>query len=498
MADGFIGEVPLYLSVVLGGAVLMFLLARRRDLAYPLMPGLWFVGRYVYDLGVGPLAQGWLEISPFEIFGFSSDERMRIDALGLGIQAGIALAIGFLLCKWYLLPLINADRKKDRPDEAVKAGFGDAAWLPAVITASLGAVLWLLWIQLAGGFAAAFEGGMQERIFSSGLEIETPFSVYIRMGVQFLPLGALMLVGLSGRNRRKQVVAAGFVLLALIAFFFAGGRGRLAYFTVGCLIVWHERIGRISLRHIAVVGLAGAVLMVIISFLRGGEMQLTGFSLVSALIFTFANPDRVDSIAWIRDTFPAIQPFTGGSSILNSLYNVFPFIVFPGMSSMWGTVADTLFGGERLNTGSGGWNFHGAAEFYMNFGVPGVWVGFFLLGVILSSLFAYVRRWRGELFPTVILATAIPLFSVGVGTRPNDSLAGFAISLSMMGAVASAMNPRRALNRSVLLGGLLCVMLFFGWKILGSEELRWGLGGAMLLLVPMSIATALTTRDKAL
>lgn len=497
MTDGFIGDVPLYSGVIVGGGILMFLLVRRRDIAYPLMPGLWFVGRYVYDLGVGPLTQVLLGISPFEIFGFSSDERMRIDALGLGLQAGIALAIGFLLYKWYPRASQKVDRKRDCPEEAEKAHFGDVAWLPSVITASLGAVLWLLWIQIAGGFAAAFEGGMRERIFSAGLEIETSFSVYIRMGVQFLPLGALMMIGLAGRDRRKQVVAAGFVLLALIAFFIAGGRGRLAYFVVGCLIVWHERIGRVSLKHIAVVGAAGAVLMVVISFLRGGESQLTWISMLSALVFTFANPDRVESIAWIRDIFPAIEPFTGGSSILNSLYNVFPFIVFPGMSSMWGTVADTLFGGERLNTGSGGWNFHGAAEFYMNFGVAGIWVGFFLLGVILSSLFAYVGRRRGDLFPTIILATAVPLFSVGVGTRPNDSLAGFAITLSMMGAVASAMNIRRSLNRSVLLGGLLSVMLFFGWKILGSEELRWGLGGAMLLLVPMSIATALTTRDEA-
>lgn len=496
MADVVITEVPLYLGVVLGGAIIMFFLVRRRDMAYPLMPGLWFVGRYVYDLGVGPLAQVHLGISPFEIFGFTSDERMRIDALGLGLQAGIALGIGFLLYKWYPLVFRGDDRERDRSDRIVKAQCSDAAWSIAVVAAGFGAVLWLLWIQIAGGFAAAFEGGMRERIFSIGLESETMFAVYIRMGVQFLPMGSLILIGLSGRNRIKQVVAAGFALLALVAFFFAGGRGRLAYFVVGCLIVWHERVGRISYRQIVVIGGAGAVLITVISFLRRGESQLTMMSTLSALIYTFANPDRVDSIAWIRDVFPSTQPFTGGSSILNSLYQVVPFIAFPGISSMWGTMADTQFGGERFSAGAGAWNFHGAAEFYMNFGVAGVWVGFFLLGVILSSLFTYVRRRRGELFPTVILATAIPLFSVGVGTRPNDSLAGFAISLWMMGAVAAAMNPRRTLNLSVLLGGLLCVMLFLGWKILGSEELRWSLGMAMYPLVPLSIATVLTTRDE--
>jgi oligosaccharide repeat unit polymerase len=489
-------DTDLFGLVTAVGCALGIFLYKRRKTALPLMPGLWFLVRYINDLGVGPLIQVSLGLSPFAIFGYTSHETERIGALFLGLQGGIALAIGFLFIKWKMRSKGDS-LPRSTPQSPAGLSPSPIAWQAAVLWGGFGLSLWLLWLRQVGGLADAI-AGMHMRIFSIGFEQETPFSVYVRMGAGILQLATLVMVGLCNAPKSRRFFSGCFIAFSVFFLFLTGGRTRVAFFLASCAIVWHERVRKLSLADLCGLSAAGAALLIAISFIRGGMSELNPATTMTAAFNSFFTIDRVESIAWIQSIFPGRAAFTHGSSLVRSLINLFPILSFPGASSMWGTIADTLFGGQRFTSISGGWNFHGAAELYMNFGTTGVWIGYIALGGILALLFYHLRNHRHELLPSVALALALTAFSVGVGTRPFDTLGAVLFQLWMLGCIAATMTPRKPLSQAVLGLSLICALLFFGWKFSGSDELKYALGVAMFLWLPLSIRAALTTRDIAL
>jgi oligosaccharide repeat unit polymerase len=180
--------------------------------------------------------------------------------------------------------------------------------------------------------------------------------------------------------------------LASIFPIFTSSRTDILLLLVYSSITWHYLYSPISFRAFINVITAILLLFVGLGFLRsarGQVDQVTGFfSTDNVLEVALGNRNwlGVDKTAQIIDSIPHSLSYQNGQTLVTWLFAPIPRTMWPAKPPVriGPFLGETIFGRDLNKTGVPP-GFIG--ELYMNFGIIGVLIGMFLLGLLLKTLY---------------------------------------------------------------------------------------------------------------
>jgi len=216
------------------------------------------------------------------------------------------------------------------------------------------------------------------------------------------------------------------IYMALL--FLEGGRTQLVTLGLILLLVRHYLIKPLSFKMLALICFCGLTAFVFIKLFR----NVAGFN-VSRAIEEITYAGQSDLTHWY-DSFvemggsvstinlttmlvPGTSGFWHGRSYLQSIAHVFPYLqsvlmpVLGASPSTWLTL--THFGMFAAGTG-----YSIAAEGYLNFGIPGVIVQMFLIGIILRRIYVWFARTL-TMTSTLFFIISFGLFMITVRNHTN-------------------------------------------------------------------------------
>ncbi|XAM01284.1 O-antigen polysaccharide polymerase Wzy [Phycisphaeraceae bacterium D3-23] len=233
--------------------------------------------------------------------------------------------------------------------------------------------------------------------------IQTIMAISIPISV----IGTMLCFGYGVIRERKlfysrffMVVWAGWVLVLLLE----GDRGGVVRILLPAMIIYHYVIKPIKFRYLAMIGVTVLFIFSALAFVR----NTSGFS-PSAMIKDYQHvQSKDDNVKWYSMLYelgtsfvtlnitvhevPGAENYWKGQSWLDSAIHVVPFAQGYAYRNGFGKVQPsdwvtvTYWGPKSSGKG---YNF--AAEGYLNFGLPGVIIQMFAIGLVLRWL---VRRFQ--------------------------------------------------------------------------------------------------------
>jgi hypothetical protein len=386
---------------------------RRLD---PFEPLVWLSLYYLGAFGICsiPYLHGWLEPGP------------RLEPVSFWLRQAMGITLVGIVCLWigYSLPRFRAPRLT--PFNLLKGVEVRPAWAVALVGIGLLVQLYRL-SRGEFGYLMVHES-YQSTLGSS--QIFSQLSVLGQFGFILAALDAFRHPGCP-RRRLLFLVTVG---VEVIATLISGMKGGIVYAGLNLTIVYFYLNGRLRARFIMPAILALLVLIPINFAYRqrinDGEVERTnllaaGTTFISLMAEGAVSQEErqgmarwiviLEHLAMLRDTARVVRyaeetgDFWGGRH-----YGDLPLLIFvprflwsdkPVMDiGRW--VSTVVMGNPRSMTHSQAITF--AGDLYLNFGVDGVAVGFFLLGLLLrviyqryalqgdvSDLFLYLSLWVG-------------------------------------------------------------------------------------------------------
>ncbi len=268
---------------------------------------------------------------------------------------------------------------------------------------------------------------------------------FISVFSMMIPSAAIALV-IAAESPRQRLVAYSVAVLTLAFFLLAGQRSAALFPLLTGVVLW-AKVGRRINPMMAGAVLLGSLLVIpIVGYLRtiGTYGQITNANAISEAAqyadIGAAFGEMGGSIGALMYTLmiiPEDEPYRYGRTYLKYLMDVVPNVgLNPDESTSRAAAAEKLSSGpakealldmepgdwasfhiirEQFQSG-GGAGFSGVAEPYFNFGLPGVFVFFIALGVLLGRFdcvaVVYSERWL--LFAAVIYWHLLPTVRNGL------------------------------------------------------------------------------------
>lgn len=269
-----------------------------------------------------------------------------------------------------------------------------------------------------------FNGGIL-----NALLYQTPRGVAVRPGTGYffwgllfmIPFVTLFYVAHIQTGKKRRLIHVLLFILVFLMLLVLGGRARALAPLVILLIVSHYLVRRLKARHLFVFLVFLLLIAPIVGFFRGREgkavlltnpvefWQKVRPSYERFVHLFTADIGRIETIAIALKEFPEDQEYMMGKTMLAAplgpIVHRLPFyvpgkspgiflaqIVYPAMreEKKWGFLT-TLVG-----------------EFYMNFSITGVAIGFLVFGLLLRILYSWTINSKGN--PYVVAIYAVSLY----------------------------------------------------------------------------------------
>ena len=249
---------------------------------------------------------------------------------------------------------------------------------------------------------------------------------YYRLMASFIqPLLYIFL--LNFLFERKKLLSTHGVVLILIAlanlFFpiFTSSRSDLLTIFLNAFIII-SLAGRLNARLLIPISFSAIILFMLVTLLRpakSNSVDTTKISLLDPFIYN-RNLLDVSKTAHIINSVPEKMPFEHGETFLALLYAPVPRTVWPDKPalSVGKDIAHQVYGYSQKNLA--GIPPGMPAELYLNFGYPGILLGFFLVGILLKKLFnsfqfdGPVIKNRIVLYVVIVVSITITLFGSSI------------------------------------------------------------------------------------
>jgi hypothetical protein len=344
----------------------------------------------------------------------------------IGFQLGYAAGLGSWLGK----------RVKAPP----RVWHVDTAVTVALALTGAGVGLFGLFVFRSGGWDAlrdllAGRDPSQADLFRSS-------TAYFYSGILLLIPATLILVATGTYTRRPSLSLLG-ACVAVLVLIRAGPTGArmMLLFLVGSLVVYYYlRTGK---RPSVASGIVILVAVFFgISFLRDVRTQSVREEQGVASILTTSLSDPGDAVrrllaggdtemaamlALEMQVVPTEHPYQlGRATVGDLLIRPIPRVLWPEkplspreklIDSLWPT---------RYRAGAANPEFSSMAWFYLDGGLPGVFLGMFILGVLFKSSFAFFQSHRSNAAAQVIYASLVPFMVVTLRDSPTDTIARMA------------------------------------------------------------------------
>jgi oligosaccharide repeat unit polymerase len=236
----------------------------------------------------------------------------------------------------------------------------------------------------------------------------------IGWGVVLVHVATLIVGAYWARTRRLGALLAASVAFSMGAVIVVGGRETFVVDLLALLVMFHYlRRGtrRLSLGTVATMAAFACLAVLFIVVLGAARKEaVTGqdiyaVDLVSAgairrvLTMFMSEFGQFDWFVIVLGITPAVIPFQFGKTYLELAAWFVPRAIWPGKPWPISYVVHSAVGGS-----SAGMPFTMIGEMYLNFHVPGIVIGMALFGVLLKTLYVYLRTNRDSLGIVLVYA----------------------------------------------------------------------------------------------
>jgi oligosaccharide repeat unit polymerase len=247
-----------------------------------------------------------------------------------------------------------------------------------------------LFFTRAGGIPILFQNVEEGRVEAIRGNAYIAF-VALSISYFFLAYWAQHLASGGKPFSLRMVFLFAIVVLIQVSF---GYRNKLVWFVVTLLVAYNYLYRRLKLRYVVYLGLLMLILVVLAGIWRASTVKDE-----DSLNFAFAGilgygehmfkRSTVGLIA-VTEIFPEQESFSFGRVYISHSLNM----LLPGHQLSFG---QWLKEATRLEFSGGGLPPSLVGEFYLNFGMPGVLIGFFLVGLVLSGTYTWMRKYPSVL-----------------------------------------------------------------------------------------------------
>ncbi len=228
---------------------------------------------------------------------------------------------------------------------------------------------------------------------------DIPAGGYLEWGIQFFPLAIYIWFIYYLKVKRNRVFWL-YTLVVSALMLMLGGRGRILGIWVTLLVLYHYLGKRLSIRR-----LVGFVILVFV-FLLFFSMWMEGDSEERFAHFTYLfSGEYFGGLAPFMHIVKHVPSDIGpyfGQTFLSLFAFPIPRVVWPEKPTTAGRIILLPYYPEQ----GGGVGTPLVAELYLNFLIPGIIVGMLLFGVIVRTLYTYLKKnMRSR--ATVLLYSAV-------------------------------------------------------------------------------------------
>ncbi len=272
------------------------------------------------------------------------------------------------------------------------------------------------------------------------------YNVLYRVGTACISITFMLWVAARGRQLRgyKVIFVMGLVVVYLSLFL---SRTPIIALFVTLLVFRHYYVKKISPGTLGVVAIAILLLSFSLLYLRTGHAFRDKLSAGPAVTFLDKNMFSDKAFLLILEESPHNIPYRYGSSIVNSLMFFIPRALFPDKPLDVANQINWQYFGKK----SSGFNITFLGDLYINFQLPGILAGMYILGFFAGVLKHYrvLHRdnrgvvliyaascfwlfdlifknlwhfWSGLTWNVVLLALVIFQFKIRFGIQPRKTV----------------------------------------------------------------------------
>jgi len=303
-----------------------------------------------------------------------------------------------------------------------------ASWTIAGITLMLLALIIHLGFIFGIGIRTWLTEGYQVYIHTDRY---TEYHRLWRIQFHIFSLGfGVYITSVALRHRRLFKGKLGIILFSIYLCLLAleGGRTQLVTHGMILLLVRHFVIKRVKLKSLIIIAVCALLVFSAIKRVRNvaafnvpkmfeelrHARELGETHWYDSLVEMGSSINTVNLMTML---VPGHEPYWHGRSYIQSIVHIFPYMSsvlgrYLGASpSFWLTY--THFGRESAGTG-----FSIAAEGYLNFGLPGVFIHMAIMGILLRRIYARFAATKSP-FSTLIFIVAYGIFMITVRNHVN-------------------------------------------------------------------------------
>jgi len=374
-----------------------------------------FLGQFYV---VGPIVMATWGLSPILFF-----RAPGADAAVLPLIAAVSLVACAIVGYRMELGRLVADRLPDFPPTARK--FPRAVYVGGMVTAGLLSCLY--WIEYQGGLMHKLS--LSYGVGKSGAVFTLAFNAVITGTILW---AWTLMDGRATRSHRYLF----FATLLLVVLFFGiiyGVRKYLFFLFFGLLACWSLRRG---VRTLPKVRTAIVLMALVVFFSVWGAVRVT--SVASMLGYGEASHnvqsreleygylagvgDPFGTACLVWQVFPEQEPFRHGSTLLVTVFGFIPRAIWPEKPVGIGKELTRYYVGPYYEP-TEGYSVTATlpADFYLNFGWPGVLLGGFLLGLVCRVVVTYAASGMVDGVQERAARVLLPTFFViGLGEVRAD------------------------------------------------------------------------------
>lgn len=399
--------VPIWVQVALFAAVVLFLLIHL-EAAGPLHPAVWFsVFLFLYSVN-------------YPLFLLTYGEPHT--------ESSLILPLSFLALTGFLLGQVMTSKKPiTAPAIPLSAGA-----LRTIILALLPICIALILLVFALG-----SDSKREFIDTTRQLGIAPLFIFFHMITVAYIVYALRLSQTSGAGRGLRhsfFTMLGIIVLGML-FLNIGVTGERDLFLRAGLLVYLSlmALGRgptYRFWHFILIGFAGVYLVNVLQGLKGVLLDSGSDAVIGQIQSVFWNEFASAGRNLDYLLSKNIEPLYGDTYVW-AVMRYFDFLFPDAMSAtQW---YNSILRNDFGDGGTSGWGFSLVAEAYLNFGSVGIFVVFFLIGLLTAALYRGARRSAfGFLFYLLFVPTLIYVLRADVG---NLLALAFKINLALVGGI---------------------------------------------------------------
>lgn len=330
------------------------------------------------------------------------------------------------------------------------------------------ALLILSWI----GMYLIFQGGMEtflkQRGASSNLEDYKSYT-YARLLVSFSYLAGCIIFVKMLNSVRIKIFDLFIFIVSLVTFllysFWSGTRSwfSITLFTMA-IIYYYTNNKKIPFIPIIFLGYISLVIISYMTYLRSGisfeDVGSQGFNLLGLIepaILT-TNGFDISKTGHIMQAVPDLLDFQYGKTLIMVIFLWIPRSIWTekpvGVDT---TIGMKIFGSDIYGAGAVPPGF--IAEMYLNFWIPGVIIGCFILGLLIRRIHDYFKNNLNN--RNNILLYVICFMSLGssfIGSGVSNAMVGFLMNFIPMYVILHIITKKHPNNNAFKMGKSVAVM----------------------------------------